>query len=113
MAKTRLQIKFGEKLDTPEKQQAAISMLMSLKRNAGWQFVSEILDLNIKEVENTILDGDNDMEREELRSWRDRRYYQKILRDLPDKLIQQLKEGNTNLQETVLDPYDDPLDNKL
>jgi hypothetical protein len=98
------EIRFGEELDTREKQMAAVALLVSGRSSEFWKAITQILDLNIEVTETKILEDDNisPEERERFRMWR---YYQIELRNLPDTLIEKYR-PHENPEKVSEDPYD-------
>ena len=82
-----------------------IAQLERLKRDPGWKLIVDVLVENIKQVESIILDSDDDMDKDELRKWRDRRYYQQKLMETPDFIINKIRGGITEPENIELDPY--------
>lgn len=82
-----------------------IAQLERLKRDPGWKLIVDVLVENIKQVESIILDSDDDMDKDELRKWRDRRYYQQKLMETPDFIINKIRGGIADTKNIELDPY--------
>ena len=82
-----------------------VPAIESLLQSAGWQIISEVLTKNIIDIENTILDSDETWTAEELTKWRDMRFFEKQLLQLPNNIIKAYKTENKNTVNIELDPY--------
>ena len=88
--------------NTKEKQEKGILAFQSLMANEGWILACQIFDLNIKFVEDLLLDSE-DLDEEKRKDLQRRRYYQKQLKELPQRMIKDLTK--TEAEEIDLDPY--------
>lgn len=88
---------------------SAIPAMESLKQHPGWKMLTEVLQNNIKSIEETILDSDDSWTPEKLTKFRDMRYFEKKLVTLPDTIIAAFShdEQPTNDIMANLDPYKD------
>lgn len=98
-------IKFGDSVETPDQRKIAITLLLNGKQSEFWLLLSQVLAYNIKETERIILDEDS-ITHEERDAWRQKRYYQMELLNLPDVLLKQLLPDEKNKEAEELDPFD-------
>lgn len=85
-----------------------IVALESLKGNAGWQFLTQVLEKNIEYIQKCVMtkkDGEVKLEEKELDVMRDKYEYLKELLEKPDMFIKKLK-GNDDTGDNGLDPYE-------
>ena len=96
-------IRFGDTLDTPEKQRVAVALLINGMNSDFWKIIKSILEYNIADDEDIILNNPNidPVEREKLIRWR---LYQVILKDLPETLIKRYT-PEKQVEEQNDDPY--------
>lgn len=91
-----------------EKENARIlNALDSLKQNAGWQFMSQILEENKKVLAKQIIDKEVDgkiLSEVEVDNLRSKYGYIRELLEKPDYYIKQLRKENVTNDN--LDPYD-------
>lgn len=86
-----------------------IIALESLKGNAGWQFLTQVLKKNIEVLTNQIIskrDGDGELKEETVDLLRDKHAYLTELLDKPDMFIKKLQGGALDKQLDDLDPYE-------
>jgi len=94
----------AELFNTKEKTNLALSYFKTLKGDAGWQMVVEIVEENIKVLEDQILNGFEDETKESIDRKRDKlRAYKEVL-DTPDFWIKKLSSPIPFKEEE--DPYD-------
>ena len=82
--------------------------LESLKHNAGWQFLVQIFEENLKHIGNQIISkvgGDKTLTDGEVDSLRDKYSYLKEIVDKPDFFLKKLRKEDPT-ENTNLDPYD-------
>lgn len=92
--------------DTQENTKIIIA-LESLKSNAGWQFLTQVLEGNINYLSKQIItkaDGDKVLSEAEVDLLRDKYAYLTELLEKPDMFIKKLKADPA--VENELDPYD-------
>ena len=83
-----------------------IVALESLKGNAGWQFLTQVLEANVKYLNNCILekkDGEIILEEKDLDVMRDKYRFINELLEKPDMFIKKLK--SPEIEPENLDPY--------
>lgn len=92
--------------DTTENTKIIVA-LESLKGNAGWQFLTQVIQGNIDYLAERIItkmDGEVKLEEKDIDLLRDKHAYLKELLEKPDMFIKKLK-SNPEVEEN-LDPYD-------
>jgi len=93
-----------ELFNTPEKSNLAVSYFKTLKDHAGWQMLVEIVEENIKVLEDQILNGFEDETKESIDRKRDKlRAYKEVI-TTPDFWIKKLSAAAPFKEEE--DPYD-------
>ena len=90
--------------DTKDKVDSAISEFTNLMNSAGWKLFIEILNANIKVVENRILTGTEGETKNDIDRLRDKLEIYKSVRNTPQTLIDNLKGKKTETPN--IDPYD-------
>jgi len=89
--------------DTPDKINLAISSFKTLKDTVGWKLLEEIVEANIKLLEDQILNGFDEETKEQIDRKRDKlRAYKEII-NTPDYWIKHLETPELLQQEE--DPY--------
>lgn len=88
-----------------------IPALQTLKSSPGWKIIQEILQVNIQKIEKAILDSDESWTPAELTKWRDMRFFEKKLLELPDTIIHSYEVEAQPQQNIILDPYEGLTDN--
>jgi len=92
-----------ELFNTPEEIKAAVANFKTLKLHPGWQSLKEIVDANIKVLEEQILNGIEDETKETIDRKRDKlRAYKEII-GTPDFWINKFESPQIVQQEE--DPY--------
>ncbi len=92
-----------ELFNTPEKINLAVASFRTLKDHAGWQLLKEIVDANIKVLEDQILNGLEDETKESIDRKRDKLKAYKEVIGTPDFWINRLESPKPFKEET--DPY--------
>jgi hypothetical protein len=85
-----------------------IVALESLKHNAGWQFLVQVFEENLKYIGTQIIsktDGEKILTDSEVDSLRDKYAYLKEIVDKPDFFLNKLRVEDPT-ENTNLDPYD-------
>lgn len=105
-----------KKIERPETttvkdKDTVIAALETLKKNQGWKILCEVLEVNIKKIESSILEADDDWSPAKLTKFRDMRFFEKQLLELPDKIIASYKVEGAPKETIELDPYKE-LDNE-
>lgn len=86
-----------------------LAAMEQLKKSKGWEIISQILSNNIVDLEKTILDADDEWSSAKLTKFRDMRFFEKKLLELPDKIIENAsKEEDLPRSQIMekLDPYE-------
>jgi hypothetical protein len=92
-----------ELFDTKDKAELGIANFKNLKANAGWQTLVEIVEANIKILEQQILEGVEGMTEEDMNRKRDKlRAYKEVI-ETPDFWISKLSASEPF--EEATDPY--------
>lgn len=90
-------------IETQEKAQAMLSAFKELQKTAGWQILKEIVNANIKTLQDQILDGFENETSEDINRKRDKlRAYKEII-GTPDYWINKIE--NVSEFEDESDPY--------
>lgn len=89
--------------DTPEKIGFAAASFKTLKDTAGWQLLGQVVEGNVKVLEDQILNGVDDETKEAIDRKRDKLKAYKEVIGTPDYWIKRLESPET-LQEEE-DPY--------
>lgn len=93
-----------ELFNTKEKSNVVVSNFKTLKDHAGWQVLVQIVEANMKVLEEQILNGLDDETMETVDRKRDKlKAYREVI-TTPDFWIDKLTEKKTNIEEA--DPYD-------
>lgn len=94
----------SELFNTKEKSNVVVSNFRTLKDHAGWQTLVQIVETNIKVLEDQILNGFEDETKETIDRKRDKLKAYKEVITTPDFWIDKLLEKKTVVEEA--DPYD-------
>lgn len=94
----------SELFNTPEKANVVASNFKTLKDHAGWQTLVQIVEANIRVLEEQILDGFEDETKEQIDRKRDKLKAYKEVISTPDFWIKKLSSPATILENP--DPYD-------
>lgn len=91
--------------DTPEKKAQAAVDLQNLLSTPGWQIIAQILEENIKRLEDIILSTENesDSDKDKINEARKDRIRFIFFRDLPQTQVESLL--NDTIFEDTADPY--------
>ena len=93
-----------ELFNTPEKSNVVVSNFKTLKDHAGWQILVQIVEANIKILEEQILNGFEEETKEQIDRKRDKlRAYREVI-GTPDFWITKLTSPKAFVDES--DPYE-------
>jgi hypothetical protein len=92
-----------ELFDTQEKINLAVSNFKTLKDHAGWQLLVEIVEANMKVLEDQILNGFENETKDEIDRKRDKLKAYKEIVGTPDFWIDKFKENAPFKEDN--DPY--------
>lgn len=93
-----------ELFDTKDKANSVVSSFKTLKEHAGWQTLVQIVEANIKVLEDQILNGFEDETKESIDRKRDKLKAYKEVIGVPDYWIKKLADSKPFQEES--DPYD-------
>lgn len=99
--------KFDLSFSNDKENARILTALDSLRQNAGWQFMCQILEANKKVLAQQIIEKTSDgkiLSEVEVDSLRDKHGYLKELLEKPEYYIKQLRKENVEHED--LDPYD-------
>lgn len=91
-----------ELLKNKDQNQTIVSHFKSLKDNAGWQLLEQIVDKNIKILEDQILNGFDEETKEQIDRKRDKLKAYKEVIETPNTWIKRLE------QDPIIESSDDP-----
>ena len=94
----------SELFNTTEKANLVASNFKTLKDHAGWQTLVQIVEANIKVLEEQILNGFEDETKETIDRKRDKLKAYKEVISTPDYWIKKLTQPQPFIEES--DPYD-------
>lgn len=107
IAKVRKPKKFKLTGEDIEENNRILMALESLKQNIGWMFLTQVLEENIRVMEENILNKYDEngaiISEDELDKLRNKRSFYKELLEKPDFYMKKLK--TPNVVENSLDPY--------
>lgn len=93
----------SEMLDTKEKADVILANFKTLKDHAGWQMLTQIVEANIKTLEDQILNGFEDETKDQIDRKRDKLKAYKEVIHTPNDWIKRL-ESNIPFED-LTDPY--------
>lgn len=99
-------IDINELFNTKDKSEAVVANFKSLKTHAGWQMLVQIVEANIKVLEEQILNGIEDETKEQIDRKRDKLKAYKEVISTPDYWITHFVTPKPFVEES--DPYDTP-----
>jgi hypothetical protein len=89
-----------------------VPSMNALKASTGWKIIEDVLKANITKIELSILDADDNWSTEKLTKFRDMRYFEKQLLELPDRIIKSYEIEPESGEQIILDPYEKAVDNE-